>query len=272
MSQDIDASFIRQYESDVHMAYQRMGSQLGNTTRKKTNVKGESTTFQTVGTGTAGKKARNGDVPVMNINHNPVLCSLEDYYAADYIDKLDELKENHDERQVVAQSGASALGRVNDDMIVKVADTFTNTTAAAGALTLTKCKEAFAYFGNQSIPDDGNRYAPVSPEAWNDLLDITAFADADYVGTDDLPYRGGMTARRWLSFMWFGFSGLTKNGNVRNNLAYHMTAIGCASGQEVQTEMNYIPTKSAHLVTSSMSMGACKIDDKGGYILKSTES
>ena len=272
MSQDIDQSFVRQYESDVHMAYQRMGSQLGNTVRKKSNVKGASTTFQTVGTGVAGKKARNGDVPVMNINHNPVVCTLEDYYAADYIDDLDELKMNHDERQVVAQSGAAALGRVNDQMIVDVADSFTNSTAGAGALTLPKCKEVFAYFGNQNIPDDGNRYCAVSPDGWNDLLDITAFADADYVGSDDLPYRGGMTARRWLSFMWFGFSGLTKNGSVRNNLAYHQSAIGCASGKDVSTKINFVAPKEAHLCTSTMSMGACIIDDKGGYILKATES
>lgn len=272
MSQDVNDAFVRQYEEDVHAAYQRMGSKLSNTVRKKSNVKGESTTFQTVGTGVAGQKSRNGDVPVMNINHAPVICTLADYYAADYIDKLDELKINHDERQVVAMSAAAALGRQTDTLITDAAANFTRETASSGGVTEAKVNEVFEYFGENDIPDDGERYAPVSPQAWTDLLSITAFSDADYVGTDDLPYRGGMTARRWLSFMWFGFSGLDIASTIRQNLLYHRTAIGCASGLDVTTEMNYVPTKVAHLANSMMSMGAVIIDDAGGYRLRATES
>jgi hypothetical protein len=53
----------------------------------------------------------------MNLDHQPVTCTLADYYAGDYVDKLDELKTNIDERGVIAQSGANALGRKSDDLI-----------------------------------------------------------------------------------------------------------------------------------------------------------
>ena len=33
MANTIDVAFIKQFESDVHMAYQRMGSKLRNTVR-----------------------------------------------------------------------------------------------------------------------------------------------------------------------------------------------------------------------------------------------
>ena len=46
----------------------------------------------------------------MNINHTPIEISLYDYYAGDWLDKLDELKVNHDEKRVVANAGAYALG------------------------------------------------------------------------------------------------------------------------------------------------------------------
>jgi len=41
----IDTSFIEEFESGVHMAYQRMGSKLRNTIRTANGVKNK-TTFQ----------------------------------------------------------------------------------------------------------------------------------------------------------------------------------------------------------------------------------
>lgn len=267
MALDISDAFVKQFESEVHMAYQRMGSKLRNTVRTKNNVKGTSTTFQKVGKGTAGTKSRHGNVPVMSIDHAPVECTLADYYAADYIDKLDELKVNHDERAVVANSSAGALGRKTDDLIITALDSTSNTASEAGTtgLNQTKINTAFEYFGNNDVPDDGERYFVVSPGGWTDLLGITAFASSDYVGSDDLPYQGGMVARRWMGFMWFTHSGLPVASNIRKNFAYHRTALGHASGAEVSTELNYVAEKVAHLSTSYMSQGSCLIDTTGVY-------
>jgi hypothetical protein len=274
MALDINDAFVKQFESEVHMAYQRMGSKLRNTTRFKGNVKGTSTTFQKVGTGVAGTKSRHGNVPVMSIDHTNVECTLGDYYAADYIDKLDELKINHDERMVVTQSAAAAVGRKSDELIIAALDGTSNTITESGTdgLTQAKIETVFATFGDNDVPEDGERYFIVSPTAWTDLLGISAFADADFVGTDDLPYKGGMVARRWLGFMWMTFSGLDKASNIRKNFAYHRSAVGLASGAEVSTELNYIPEKAAHLATSMMSQGAVLIDTRGVYEVQAYEA
>ena len=58
----IDQSFIRQFEAEVHEAYQRMGSKLRQTVRSKGDVKGSSTTFQKVGQGAASME-RSGTTP-----------------------------------------------------------------------------------------------------------------------------------------------------------------------------------------------------------------
>lgn len=267
MAVDINDAFVKQFESEVHMAYQRMGSKLRNTVRAKANVKGSSTTFQKVGKGTAGTKSRHGNVPVMSIDHSNVECTLGDFYAADYIDKLDELKINHDERMVVTQSAAAAMGRKSDELIVTALDTAANVITEGGTtgLNQTKVNTVFEYFGNNDVPDDGERYFVISPGAWTDLLGITAFSSADFVGPDELPYKGGMVAKRWMGFMWMTFSGLPVASNIRKNFAYHRSAIGLASGAEVSTELNYVPEKAAHLATSMMSQGAVLIDGTGVY-------
>lgn len=267
MAVDINDAFTKQFESEVHMAYQRMGSKLRNTTRFKGNVKGASTTFQKVGKGAAGTKTRHGTVPTMTIDHTNVEVTLGDYYAADYIDKLDELKINHDERMVVTQSAAAAIGRKSDELIVTALDGTTNTIteASTGGLTQAKINTVFEAFGNNDVPEDGERYFIVSPGGWTDLLGLSAFADADYVGADDLPYKGGMVARRWMGFMFMTFSGLPIATNIRKNFAYHRSGVGLASGAEVSTELNYVPEKAAFLATSMMSQGAALIDATSVY-------
>ncbi|MBA4357394.1 MAG: hypothetical protein C0405_06675, partial [Desulfovibrio sp.] len=91
MSTSITNSFIAMYVADVHEAYQQRGSKLRNTVRLKTGVKGATAVFQKNGKGAAGKKTRHGNVPLMNVAHSTVTATLEDWYGADYVDKLDEL-------------------------------------------------------------------------------------------------------------------------------------------------------------------------------------
>ena len=90
MANTIDQAFIKQFETDVHLAYQRMGSKLRNTIRS-TNVSGNVARFQKIGTGTASTKSRNGNVTPMELAHTNVEVTMADFYAAEFIDKLDEL-------------------------------------------------------------------------------------------------------------------------------------------------------------------------------------
>src|SRR3989338_8218121 len=191
MSTTIETAFIRTYDKYVHLAYQRMGSKLRNTVRTKDKVIGSSTTFQKVGKGTASTKARHGKVPVMNVDHTPVECPVYDYYAGDWVDELDELKSNINERMVVAKAGAYALGRKTDELIISQLDTATNYSGAGtDGLTKAKVLGAFELLGEADVPDDGERYAVVGWKQWSDLLGILEFANADYIGADELPWKG----------------------------------------------------------------------------------
>jgi hypothetical protein len=272
VSTSIDQAFIKQFEEEVHQAYQRMGSKLRNTVRVKSMVQGSTTVFQKVGKGTASTKARHGQVPVMNVDHDPVECTLADFYAGDWVDRLDELKINIDERQVIANAGAFALGRKTDELIIDALDQTTHQ-AGSGVDGLTKVKvlEAFEMLGAMDVPDDGERYAVVGWKQWSDLLQIQEFASADYVGFDELPWRGTQ-AKRWLGTLWFPHSGLTLTGSVRTCFWYHKTAIGHAIGQDVTTDITWHGDRAAHFVSNSMSQGSCLIDGDGVIEMPSLES
>ena len=275
MASSITNAFITQFEAEVHMAYQRMGSKLKNLVRTVNGVNGSTVKFQKVAKGSANTKARHAEVVAMDLAHTAVSATLTDYYAADYVDKLDELKINIDERQVVAQSAAYALGRKTDEVLIAVLDAATsiaaNVSSSATGMTLIKAKNMMEVFNGNDVPDDNQRYWAVGPKQWSDLLSVDQFSRVEYVGPSDLPFPNGMTAKRWMGFLFFVHSGLSTSGSDRLNLAFHKSAIGCGIGSDVRTEVNYIPEKVSHLITSMISLGSVAIDGDAARVQLCTE-
>ena len=260
----VDTAFVKQFEREVHSAYQRMGSKLRNTVRTSSNVQGSSVTFQKVGKGTAMTKTSGASVPVMNLDHTAIEVQLQDYYAGDWLDKLDEIKLNHDERQVIASAGAYALGRKTDEMIIAALSNATATTSDANVgMTKAKLLEAYEILGTNEVPDDGQRFCVVGVKQWSELLQIEEFSSADYVGNEELPWQGSQ-AKKFLGTTFMVHSGLPIDGSdVRSCFWFHKTAIGHAIGAEVETDITWHGDRAAHFVNNMMSQGAGLIDADG---------
>lgn len=281
MSASITNAFITQFEAEVHMAYQRMGSKLKSLVRTVNGVSGESVKFQKVGTGEATSKARHAEVVAMNISHTNVTATLADFYASDYVDKLDELKTNIDERSVVANNAAYALGRKTDSIITDAmssATTLANNAGAQGGTVATdmnvdKFQEMQALFGTNDVPDDGSRYWAIGPNQWSNLLDDDQWSRMEYIGSNELPFSGmNYTAKKFLGFLVFVHSGLDTSGSTdRHTICWHKSSMGLGVGSEVRTEVNYIPEKVSHLMTSYLSMGSILIDTNGIRVQKCAE-
>ena len=274
MSTDINIAFVKQFEREVHEAYQRQGSKLRVAVRTISNVKGSSVVFQKVGKGTASTKSANGMVPVMNIAHTSVECTLQDFYAGDWVDKLQELKINHDERSVIANAGAYALGRKTDDLIIAALASASTLTIPDGNVGLTRDKVllAFEKLGAADVPDDGQRFAVVGWKQWSELLKVPEFASSEYVGFDELPYKN-MQAKKWLGTTWIPMTGLPIDGNdIRSCYWFHKTAIGHASGSDVQSDITWHGDRAAHFVNNMMSQGASLIDGTGIVVIGCDET
>lgn len=275
MSTSIDQAFIKQFEREVHEAYQRQGSKLRNTVRTISNVNGSSAVFQKVGTGTASTKSTHGMVPVMNLVHSNVEVTLQDFYAGDWVDRLDELKTNIDERQVIAAAGANALGRKTDELIInQLAAASTNTVAEGNTgMTLAKILEAFETFGDNDVPDDGQRFCIVGWKQWTELLDMDEFSNADYVGSENLPFGTITQAKNFLGTTFIPHSGLPVDGNdIRSCFWYHKTAVGHAAASDVATDITWHGDRAAHFVNNMMSQGAGLIDEAGIVTIECDET
>jgi hypothetical protein len=280
MSTSIDQSFVRQYERDVHDVFQRRGSKLLKTVRHKPNVIGKSTTFQKIGTGTATTKARHGTITPMNQDHTPIEVTLSDFYAGDWVDKLDEAKVNIDERQAIARGGANALGRKIDNQIITALDATTQsaiswTVTSAAAIRNALIDMAQALYANDVEEGDEN-YGVLTTKAWAYAMTVEEFASSDYVS--DQAYEAGApnTGRRmkeYLGIKWCVHTGLPGAGtNAAKVFVFNKMAVGYASQnlsgdmespESVRADITWHGDRAAHFVNHMMSGGAKLIDDTG---------
>jgi hypothetical protein len=282
MSTSIDTSFITSYEAKVAEVFQRQGSYLKDAVRVKDNVVGSTAVFQKIGKGTATTKARHGTITPMNQTHTAPSVTLADFYAGDWVDKLDEAKININERDAIASGGAMALGRKVDDQITTVLDTTTSTvitlTVSSKATVLATAIEFAEAAWDNDVPNDGQVYAVVTPRYWSQLMTTDQFQRAEYVGADGMAFKQGPAMGRgkwkdWMGIKWKMQTGLPGAGTASAKVwIWHKMAIGYAVAQaagnvagneSVAADITWHGDRAAHFVNHMMSGNAVMIDDTG---------
>lgn len=282
MSTSIDTAFQTSYESKVTEVFQRKGSYLKDAVRMKTDVVGSTASFNKIGKGTATTKARHGQITPMNQTHTAPSCTLVDFYAGDWVDKLDEAKTSINERDAIASGGAMALGRKVDDQITTVLDTTTQTVVTLtvtdkASILATAVEFAEAAWAND-VPNDGEVYAVVTPRYHSQLMLLEQFSHADYVGADGQPFKsgplmGGGRWREWMGIKWKMQTGLPGEGtSTAKCFIWHKSAIAYAAAKSagniasnamVSADITWHGDRAAHFVNHMMSGQACLIDDTG---------
>lgn len=282
MSTSIDQAFITSYEAKVHEVFQRQGAYLKDAVRIKDNVVGSTAVFQKVGKGVATTKARHGTITPMNQSHVAPSVTLDDFYAGDWVDKLDEAKININERDVIASGGAMALGRKVDDQITTVLNTTTQTAVTITVTSIASIRAGLlawteALWAND-VPNDGQNYAVVTPRLWSQMMLLQEFSRADWVGSNGLPWTQGPTVgagrwKEWQGVKWKMQTGLPDAGGATaKGWIWHKLAVGyavakcagnIAGNAGVAADITWHGDRASHFVNHLMSGNAVMIDDTG---------
>jgi len=271
MSTSIDTVFMTQWDSEVFTAYQRKGSLLRGTVREKTIVPGETAKFPKYGTGSVGAKGKHGMVPVMNAAHSIVTTTVSDYYGGEYIDDLDELKTNIDERGQAAGALAMAAGRKVDERIIAAAEAIAGFTIPVGTTGLDKPKilQLVQKFHEADIPEDGQKFCIVAPKAWTELLDLAEVKSRDYLTI--MPWADGYKMLDFLGIKWMMHTGLTLVTTTRTGLAWHRPAMGSAWVADLRSNFDWIAERAAYFAQVRISMEAVGIEAAGVFKVECKE-
>lgn len=258
-----DNAFIQQWSDRVHILFQQKMTKLRRAVREE-YTNSSKHTFHTLGSVTANTKSRHAEVTGLEPAHATVEVTLSDDYVPMYIDKLDENKTNVSFQEPYQKSQVAALGRALDDKIITALDGATPATvvdATSTGLTYAKVLEAFTALGENDV-DPEDLFLIVSPGALGQALEDSKLTSADYVSVRNV-MAGSIESA--VGFNWIKSTRLSTAGSpvYRKCYAINKNAVGLAMGQDITTEINYIPQRVSTLVNSFCSSGASVIDESG---------
>lgn len=270
MSANIDPVFQTAFDAEVKRAYGQVGK-IRPFVRVKTNVEGKEIYFRKKAKGLATQHIKGQNVNAMNVAYSQVLCSLADWEAFDYVDKLDLKKFNFDEAKESAEVAGDALGLRLDQIIIDaIAAGYDSTNMKVGtsgaALTVAILISGVAKIDDTGCPSDGRIFLHTTKQKQN-LLSTTEVTSSDYNSVKAL-VNGTVDTFLGLKFVHIasrdeGGLPTANSGADRMGFIVHKDAVGLALGQEIQTSMDWVAEKQAWLVGGSFSAGACVIDDDG---------
>ncbi len=264
MSQQVDKHFIEQFESELFVAFQNKGGVVRPRSRRKVNVTGTSVYFPKIGTAPeALPKTRHGKVPLLEIGRDRVKCDLADYYGADMIDELDQLKTNVQERAAVQDALVNSLNRSEDKLGFNALNTGTNPANALGAddtwTSDAVPRSVLETFGDAEMVEAGMMHALVTWKAWNALLALNTFIHADFGGDTALTSEG-QRPKMYFGFAYVPVSTLPLTAGSKTNLFFNSRALGIAVGKEITPTTERLAQYDADQVMVKMSQGAVLIE------------
>jgi len=275
MSASLSSAAQQQFDSEVKHAFQAAGK-LRDTVTVRNGVVDDIYKFRAMGKGLANQKATSADVVAMGISHSLINCPLGNWNAPEYSDIFENMVEvNFDERQELAQTIASALGRRLDQLILDALDAATPAASIASAsagLTLAKIIQTSKELNDKGVPS-GDRHFVTSAAGMEDMLGDSTITSQDF-NTVRALMAGDID-----TFMGFKFhtiesrteGGLDIASSVREGFGYHKSALGLAVGIDIKTEVNYIAQKTSWLCNGVMKAGAVARDGNGIVSVKWAE-
>jgi hypothetical protein len=288
MSKELSSVASEEFDSEVKHLFQTAGVLQGTVTVRQ-GVTGDTYNFRRMGRGLATQRtAPSSDSIPMDVAHDLIPATLLDWDADEYTDIFNDVEVNFDEMRELATTITSALGRRKDQICIDSMDggTYSATpadnegglvgTAIGGADTgwnVTKLRLAKQFMDDRGV-GMSDRHVTTTAQGLSDLLGETEVTSSDYNSVKAL-VQGEVD-----TFMGFKFhliesraeGGLSKTGNVVDNYAWHMTAIGQAVGKDITSGADWIAHKKSWLSHGEFKAGAVVRDNEGVCKIQTTEA
>lgn len=271
MSRFLTNAASEQFDSEVKHAYQGY-RKIGPHVTLRSNVVGLIYHFRLMGKGLANQKSTQADVTPMDITHQKIPVTLQNWNAPEYTDIFDEAEVNFEERLELAMTIAYALGRRLDQLEIDAMAAATlpagNVIAAATGgntgMNVTKLRAAKSALDGFEVEYE-NRAILIEENGMEQLLGSTEVTSADF-NTIKALVNGELNTFLGFTFIQIGTrleGGLPVATNIVSAFAWHKASVGCAIGIDIRTEVNYIPQKTSWLSNGLMKANAVVRDVEG---------
>lgn len=226
--------------------YQNKGNRLRPTVTQAIRIENnEKAVFWLAGKSKAIKKTRRQRNVPSNGERKRFEASLETWVAFDEVEEYDVDRMSVDEKEVVYESGANALGRATDieiytKMAVAQPSIISGLDFSAGAFSAANAMTVCKALQEDKIPWDGNVFCGLPPLQWNQLLANKVVNSADHVG-QDLPFVKATDTRFWNGVNWFLFVEEdaedlypVPEANKQDLFAWHKSGVGWGNNTDLR--------------------------------------
>ena len=278
MSIFINNSAVTLFDNQVKKVYQE-GYSLKGLVREKSVVGANRIQFPVMGRGIARTKPIHTDVLPSSVRHDPVIATMQDWYASDYTDLFKNKQLNFDEVTELADILRMACGRRQDKILIDALNAATGTGLVSNDIGGTdtdmnfdKFRLAMLRLDEAGVPSDGRTFL-MNHRAYHSLLADEKFVNSDY-GQMRYDVSSQGNKKPFLDFNIVtiadrvetdnSVTGLPKDGaNDVTLFAFHRDSVGMGFNMDITSEVNYIAEKLAFLSTVMFSAGAVAIDPLG---------
>lgn len=271
----VDAPQI-QYRQEMIAAFEVNQSLLRDTATTESVIKGNQAEFLVSGSGgaTAVTRGVNGRIPARNDSNTQTTVTLVEWH-----DKVEKTRFNifgsqGDQRSLMQRTTMSVLNRKIDSDIITELNTGTVNTGTATTANLPLVLRAKTILQNSDVPWDNSLFGLITPAFEAYLLQIDAYANADYVDMRPIPGGGNAWSDRpkmknWLGINWIMHPALPGAGtNAEKCFMYHKSAIGHAVNSDgIDTAIGYNDEDDYSYARCSVFMGTQILQNSGVVVM-----
>jgi len=282
MSQSITNAFVQQFNRNIHVLSQQMGSKLRGLMRT-TDVNAKKAFFDVLApTEMQQKTSRHQSAPLVESVHSRRSVDMTDWGWGDIVDNEDKIRMLISPESEIARNAVMSAGRKIDALVVAAfiaaADEgqFGGTpivfpashTIASGAagLSVSRVREMKRRLDSADVPDEGRVWV-ISAQALEDLLEQTEATSSDYANVKALVH-GEIDTFLGFKFVRLSDSILPIDGSLdRSTFIFQQRMMGIALGQDIKTEMKRRPDLWGTPLNIEVTLtgGGVRIEDAGVY-------
>jgi hypothetical protein len=280
MSLSLNVVQQTEFDAMVKAEYRSRGFILRDACRVRTEVIGNTVQFRKVGEVVANQVAYQNTIAIQDPGYTAHTATLLKYAAGTAVDEIQDLTVNFESKQELAMVVAMAVGRRSDQIFIDAVDGSAGSTIVDGGTNMSyaKLRNIVQLFEERAVPLE-ERYIAMSGNNLRALLAADQlisrfYTSNDAVSTGTLHYRDvlGMNVRIIPTMTEGGLPLGDVAANIRECFAWQKMAVGMGIGQDLRTEVNYLPRETSWFVNGLFFAGAVVIDNRGVFQINCDES
>ena len=167
MSTQVTTAFVKQFDANVQLLVQQMGSRLRNAVTLEAGKIGEEVFMDRIGATSAQKvTSRHADSPLISTPHDRRRVTPVDYDWGDMIDNPDKLRLLIDPASAYSVNAAMAMGRaIDEEVIGAIVGTAYGSESTSGSAAST----SISLDASQQVDANTNTYAVDSESGYTNL-------------------------------------------------------------------------------------------------------